>query len=66
MEQGRLADANATTADLSKYHDGSDDDTLLLAAIKDDYDRGPIPQPVALGLTGTSRRRAPDRPWSCR
>ena len=50
MEQGRSGDVNATTADLSKYCDVSDDDTLLLAAIKDDFERAPTP-------TGQRRRR---------
>jgi exopolysaccharide biosynthesis polyprenyl glycosylphosphotransferase len=58
VEQGRSPDANATTADLSKYRDVSDDDTLLLAAIKDDFERAATPTGPTVGLIRTAARSA--------
>ncbi|HYN93565.1 MAG TPA: sugar transferase [Pilimelia sp.] len=55
---GRFDD-EPTTTDLSRYYDASDDDTLMLAAIQDDYDFGAAPaspEPVGVTTTGSLRR----------
>jgi exopolysaccharide biosynthesis polyprenyl glycosylphosphotransferase len=62
VEQGRLGDVESTTIDLSPRLDGSDDDTLMLAAIKDDFDRMPAPSsPAVLGAT---RLAVPDAAYA--
>jgi len=69
VEQGRLSDIESTTADLSVHFAGSDDDTLMLAAIKDDFDRMPAPSsPAVVGAArfvgaDTTYAFAPARPF---
>ena len=61
MDKRRFGDVEPDAADLPTYYSASDDDTLLLAAIQDDFERSDAPtSPAPAGVVGLRMaRRAP-------